>query len=316
MLGVAGADISVGFGDGLGIGEVFVDLVVEVVAIGDDEEGPVTGNFTQDFLAEEDHGVAFAAALGVPEDAELTVVVLDFADGLDGLVDAEELVVFGDDFDERAFSGIEKGVVFDEVEESVFFAGALDYGVEGDDAGFGFIADLFPLTEVIPGCGDAADDALAAVGEENDGVVVEELRDGGFVVLEVLFVGEFELLVVGFEFDEDEGKSVDEADEIGAFVAIFAGDPKLGNHEEMVVIGVGPVDDAEGFELFFTAFYVGAVVAVSDFDARFEELVGFLVGAGDRLAITVASEFVYCTFDRNVGDIGIELVEGGAEVAL
>ena len=311
MLGVAGSDISVGFGDGLGIGEVFVDLVVEVVAIGDDEEGPVTGNFTQDFLAEEDHGVAFAAALGVPEDAEFALVVLDFADGLDGLVDAEELVVFGDDFDKRAFSGIEKGVVFDEVEESVFFTGALDNCVEGDDPRFGFVADLFPLAEVVPGCGGAADDALAAVGEENDGVVVEELGDGGFVVLEVLFVGEFELFVVGFEFDEDEGKSVDEADEIGAFVAIFAGDPELGDHEEMVVVWVVPVDDAEGFELFFVV-----IISVSDFDARFEELVGFLVGAGDRLAITVALKFVYGTFDRNIGDIGIELVESGAEVAL
>ena len=203
MLGAAGADVGVGFGDGLGVGEVFVDLVVEVFAIGDDEEGPVAGNFAKDLLTEKDHGVAFATALGVPEDAEFALVVLDIADALDGLVDAEELVVFGDDLNDVAFGGVEEGVVFDEIEESAFFTGALDDGVEGDYSRFGFVADLFPLAEVVPGCGGAADDALAAVGEEDEGIVVKELGDGGFVVLEVLFVGKFELGVVGFEFDED-----------------------------------------------------------------------------------------------------------------
>lgn len=69
MVGIFGADFGVGFGDSAGIGEVFIDLVVEVFAIGDDEKGPVSGEFAEYFLAEKDHGVAFAAALGVPEDS-------------------------------------------------------------------------------------------------------------------------------------------------------------------------------------------------------------------------------------------------------
>lgn len=116
--------------------------------------------------------------------------------------------------------------------------------------------------------------------------------------------------MAGFEFDEDEGEAVDEADEIGASVAIFAGDPELGDHEEVVVVGAIPVDDGEGFELFFVV-----VVAVLDFDASFEELVGFLVGAGDRLAAAVAGEFVEGESDCGFGCVGVEFLEGGAEVA-
>ena len=78
----------------------------------------------------------------------------------------------------------------------------------------------------------------------------------------------------------------------------------------MVVVGVVPVDDAEGFELFFVV-----VVAVGDFDSSFEELVGFLVGTGDRLGAAVLDEDVDRCFDRDFGHIGVELVEGGAEVA-
>ena len=52
------------------IREVIVDLVVEFVPVGDDDERPVAGNLPQDLLGEEDHRVALATALRVPEDTE------------------------------------------------------------------------------------------------------------------------------------------------------------------------------------------------------------------------------------------------------
>jgi hypothetical protein len=58
-------------------GEVLVDLVVQVLAVGDDHEGPVAGQLAQHLLGEEDHRVALAAALGVPEDAQLALVLAD-----------------------------------------------------------------------------------------------------------------------------------------------------------------------------------------------------------------------------------------------
>ncbi len=51
-------------------GEGVEKLVVEVVAIGEDDEGGVVEG-EDEFAAEEDHGEGFTAALGVPNDAAL-----------------------------------------------------------------------------------------------------------------------------------------------------------------------------------------------------------------------------------------------------
>ena len=79
------------------VGEVAVDLAVQVVTVGDDHERPVAGNLPQHLLGEEDHRIALAGTLRVPEHAELALVLLDVLDGGDGVVDAEELVVLGDE---------------------------------------------------------------------------------------------------------------------------------------------------------------------------------------------------------------------------
>ena len=46
-----------------------------------------------------------------------------------------------------------------------------------------------------------------------------------FVIAQVVAVGVFELLVTGFEFDEDQRQAVDEADEIGAAVVARRAQP-------------------------------------------------------------------------------------------
>jgi hypothetical protein len=84
------------------------------------------------------------------------------------------------------------------------------------------------------GC-HAADSRFRAVGKNDEAVVPENLWNGVFVVRQILFVGEFELLVGRLQFDEDERDSVDEPDQIGAFLAVVAGDPELRSEEEVVV---------------------------------------------------------------------------------
>ena len=81
----AGADFEQGFelvaGFGLagglaqelfGAGEGVEELVVEVVAIGDDEDGGVVKG-EDDLSGVEDHGEGFAGALGVPDDSGFTI---------------------------------------------------------------------------------------------------------------------------------------------------------------------------------------------------------------------------------------------------
>ena len=70
---VGASGLTVALGGGSAGGESTVDLVVEICAVGDDDEGPVPRNLAEDFLGEEDHGEALAAALGVPKDAEAAV---------------------------------------------------------------------------------------------------------------------------------------------------------------------------------------------------------------------------------------------------
>src|SRR5204862_5877907 len=80
--------------------ELLVRLLIEVVAIGDDDEGPVTGHRSQDLLREEDHRDCLARALRVPEDAELrwrcsrlTATPLEFLQATQRVVHTEVLVV-------------------------------------------------------------------------------------------------------------------------------------------------------------------------------------------------------------------------------
>jgi hypothetical protein len=47
----------------------FCDLIVKFSSIGDDYEGPIAGNLSEDLLGKEDHRKAFAGALRLPEDA-------------------------------------------------------------------------------------------------------------------------------------------------------------------------------------------------------------------------------------------------------
>ena len=67
--------------------EGVADLLVQLVPVGEDDEGGGAFKFAADLLGEEEHGVALAAALGVPEDAQLAVSQLALAVDLHGLVD-------------------------------------------------------------------------------------------------------------------------------------------------------------------------------------------------------------------------------------
>ncbi len=88
MFAAGGADACFGFRDGGGLGEVLVYLVVEVVAIANYYESPVAGEDAEDFLGEKLHRVAFAAALGMPEDSQAASVLGEVFEGGDRSIDS------------------------------------------------------------------------------------------------------------------------------------------------------------------------------------------------------------------------------------
>ena len=101
-LAAVGPDPLLVFQHRSGVGEVAVNLPVQIFTVGDDHERPVAGDLPQNLLAEEDHRIALAGTLRVPEDAELALVGLDVLHGGDGIVHAKELVVLGDELGEFA----------------------------------------------------------------------------------------------------------------------------------------------------------------------------------------------------------------------
>ena len=119
-------------------GEGFVDLCVEVRAVCEDEEGEVAAEFAVYFAGEEYHGVTFASALCVPEDAQFALACFAVVHGFNCAVYAEELVVAGEDFLCFTRCVVEEDEVFYDVHEVAFVADAFEEGFHIDDAGFFF----------------------------------------------------------------------------------------------------------------------------------------------------------------------------------
>ena len=70
----------------------------------------------------------------------------------------------------------------------------------------------------------------------DDGVVVEQVRDGVLVVGEVLLVGGADVLVDVLQLHEQQRQAVDEADDVRAAAVEVAPHPQLAHAEEMVVL--------------------------------------------------------------------------------
>ena len=82
--------------------------------------------------------------MGVPKDAESAAVGPAVPQGFEGVVDAQVLVVLGDQLDEPLLLG-EEGEVLDDVEEPPLLASAPDYRLQGNPALFAFATNLLPL---------------------------------------------------------------------------------------------------------------------------------------------------------------------------
>lgn len=88
-------------GQDAGVGEVLVELVVELLAVRDLDEGPVARQLAQDLLREPQVGERLAAPLRVPEHAELRALLGPRrVERLDRVVDPQVLVVLRNCFDE------------------------------------------------------------------------------------------------------------------------------------------------------------------------------------------------------------------------
>jgi hypothetical protein len=173
---------------------------------------------------------------------------------------------------------------------------------------FLFVFDAEPGEEIFPGGGEAADFGFEGVGEDAEGVGVEELGDVAFVICQVVVEGVLEFDVGVFEFDEDEGESVDVQQDVGAAVGAIALYPELGDGEVFVLIEGVVVNNADA-----TGFGSALGVFVFDGDAVSDQSVDGAVGGDRGEGGVLVGEDGECLVDGDGGQVWVEAVGGGFE---
>lgn len=197
--------------------ERVADLGVQLVSVRKDEErGRLRRRPPLDLSGDEHHGVALAAALRVPEHTQLAAVDSALLEGFDGLVGPQELVVAGDDLRRGGGEMVEEDEVLEQVHEIPLRTDPAQHGGEPDRPGLISLVQSLPFVKELVGAPERADLRLEPVGEDNEGVVVEDLRDGALVVGKVVLVSAAHVLVVAFELHEHQRDSVHEADDIAS----------------------------------------------------------------------------------------------------
>lgn len=150
-------------------------------------------------------------------------------------------MILGDDFRYRTLVAAEEDEVFDIVEQFGFLKEAVNEIFDADSvAADGFAVGLFffgvaePLKEIFIIGGESTEPGFDCVGENADLIEGEKIRDVVPIVGQIFVVGGLEFDVAVFEFDENEGKSVDIENEIRAAEAILTLNPQLVDDGEIV----------------------------------------------------------------------------------
>ena len=230
-------------------GESAEELIVEVVAVGDDDDGGVLHRRVGDDLSRvEGHDEALAGALGMPDHADAPVA-LGARSGdrtLDRVAHGMELVIPGHDLDQTRARVLEHGEVADQGQEPGLLEHPLD---DRSELGHPLRSDGgavhgTPGHEPFEIGGQGAQAGVEAVRGGEGGVGAEEGGDLVLVRLE-LVEGPFEgrVLVAGvLEFYHGQRETVDEQNQVGAPVMAVLDHRVLVHREPVVGVHIVEVD--------------------------------------------------------------------------
>ena len=217
------------------------DLFVQLVPVGEDHNGGRARKFPADLLGEEEHGIALAAALGVPKHAQLAVIQLPGCVGLDRLVDAQVLMVAGQDLGGASAGVVIEDEVFKQIQEVFLFADAAQHGLQRHAAGL-LLIEALPLVEELVLAAKGAHLGLHPIGEDQKGVVIEEVGDRVQIVRVVVGVGVLHVHGGVFQLHEQKRQTVDKADDIRPPAVEVAVNLHFLHREEAVFFRVLKVD--------------------------------------------------------------------------
>ena len=224
------------------------DLLVQFIPVGQNDDRRGAGKLSAYLLREENHRIALAGALGMPENAQLAVIQLPCLICFYRLIDTEILMVTG-----KYLCGVSSGVVkenkvFKEIEKVFLLANAAQHGFQCDAALFFFVKTL-PFMEEFILAAEGTDFRFCAVGEHQKGVVIEQMRDRILIIGVIVCIGILYVNIIAFQFYKQERQTVDEAHNIGAAAVQITMDPQFLYSEEVIVHWILKIDDS-GFLCF------------------------------------------------------------------
>ena len=251
-------------------GEGAEELVVEIIAIGEHDDGGIAhGGLADDAAGVERHGQALARALGVPDDADAAVAGLAAGEaarlvaspdvaGLalelrcaqrlgDGGLDGVELVVARHLFRERPAVVLEHDEVAQQGEETSPVADARQHHLQLGCArvGQGLAGDRPPGLEPLAARRERSNPGIHAVGDDQDGIHGEQGRQFIPVGLQLPPCGPDRGVLVAriLHFDQAQRKAVDEQHGVGPSLVVVLDDRELVGGEPVVAGGPLEVDD-------------------------------------------------------------------------
>ena len=158
--------------------------------------------------------------------------------------------------------------------------------------------------------GDRADLGLEAVADDDDGVVVEQVRDRVLVVGQVLLVGGADVLVDVLQLHEQQRDAVDEADDVRPAAVEIAPYPQLAHAEEVVVGRLVEIEDPQP-----ALDQLALFVAERNLHAVLEQGVFLAVGGDQTLGGAVLNNLTDRVVVGVLGQAGVELHELELEIA-
>ena len=139
---------------------------------------------------------------------------------------------------------------------------------------------------------------------------MKDVGDGVLVVGKILVVCAADVAVDVLQLHEQERDAVDETDQVRAAAVERPLDPQLADREEVVVLGVPEVEDAQG-----TGLHATARVPIRDLYAVAQEIVLLLVGLQRGLGRARLDDGADGVVDGFAGQAGVERIERRSEVA-
>ena len=256
--------------------EDLLDLLVKLLAVGDDEHPSVHVPEFADPLRQPHHREALPAALGVPDDSAFAS-----ADVLPGRLHPEVLVVTAD----LLGAGVEDHEVVDQFEQAVGGAEVAEFGEEGGSGGVvvGGVGFLPAEPVLLRGLDHAVAEPFGVVARHDELHGAEERLDEVLLLVDRVLTDPLRHRDGrALEFEDPDGDPVDVEHDVGP-LGVLAGDRDFFGEGEVVGGGIFPVDQVDGDRVLAESGADADAVAQETVDLAVGVVEGFAASEGGGL---------------------------------